>query len=249
MQLLSLIIAIIFIVGLVYLKIRIPFIKGKTGEKSVAAILSFLPKNKYIVLNDLMFKNGTYTTQIDHIVVSVYGIFIIETKNYKGWIFGSENKDYWTQNIWGNKYPLYNPILQNKSHISFLLKKFDKLREKATSIFPIIVFINASKMQLAGKCDCVLWLRELNSYIRSFTQPIMTIDECNYIASMLLTNNIEDKSKRKAHKNNVLSAIYRHENKVSQGICPLCGGRLILRNGKYGDFYGCSNYPRCRYTR
>lgn len=249
MQSLALILAIIFIVGLFYLKFKLPTIKGKIGERSVATILSFLPKDEYVVLNDLMFKNGEYTTQIDHIVVSVYGIFVIETKNYKGWIFGNENTDYWTQNIWGNKYPMYNPIIQNRNHISFLLRKFNLLSEKRTSIFPIVVFISASKLQLSGDCDCVLWLRELKSYIRSFTQNVMTFDDCNYIASMFLKNNIKDRKERKAHKNNVKSAIYRHENNVSQGICPSCGGRLVLRNGKYGVFYGCSNYPRCKYTR
>lgn len=249
MSLFFLIFVMIFIVGIIYIKINLPTIKGKIGEKSVEAVLSLLPKNKYVVLNDLMFKNGSYTTQIDHIVVSIYGIFVIETKNYKGWIFGNANKDYWTQNIWGHKYSLYNPLLQNENHISFLLRKFNILRKKRTSIFPIVVFLSASRLQLIGDCDCVLWLRELRSYIRSFSQDIMTIDDCKNIASMLQTNSIEDSSERKAHKNNVKSAIYRHGNIVSQGICPHCGGRLVLRNSKYGDFYGCSNYPRCRYIR
>lgn len=33
------------------------------------------------------------------------------------------------------------------------------------------------------------------------------------------------------------------------GNCPICGGVLLVREGKYGRFLGCSNYPRCRYTR
>jgi len=36
--------------------------------------------------------------------------------------------------------------------------------------------------------------------------------------------------------------------KVDAGICPKCGGKLVDRTGKYGDFIGCSNYPKCRYT-
>ena len=104
MQSFILILIIIFTIGIIYLKINLPFIKGKLGEKSVATILSFLPKDEYVVLNDIMLKNGNSTTQIDHIVVSIYGIFVIETKNYKVWIFGNAHKDYWTQNILGNKY-------------------------------------------------------------------------------------------------------------------------------------------------
>ncbi len=35
----------------------------------------------------------------------------------------------------------------------------------------------------------------------------------------------------------------------SQNVCPKCGGTLQLRNGKFGKFYGCSNFPKCRYTK
>ena len=235
-------------VGIVLWKIKKPFIKGKIGEMSVAALLSFLPKSKYVVLNDLMFKIGGNTTQIDHIVVSIYGIFVIETKNYKGWIFGNENGDYWTQNIWGKKYALYNPLYQNKRHISFLLRKFNMLEERCMYIFPVVVFLRASKLRLTGDCDCVLKLYELISYIHSFKHEIMTIDDCNYIASIFQENNVEDRSVRKTHKHNVKFAKRRHENKVMSGICPRCGGDLIKKAGRYGDFYGCSNYPLCKYS-
>lgn len=241
-------IAILFI-GIVYLRIKLPMIKGKMGEKGVAATLAFLPKDEYVTLNNVMFKSGAYTTQIDHIVISIYGIFVIETKNYKGWIFGNSNRDYWTQNIWGNKYSLYNPIFQNKNHIKFLIRKFSVMRENEQWIYPIVVFLGASKLQLSGDCECVLWLNELNSYIRSHSQVVMSIDECHYISSLLQCENVEDKEERKAHNNNVRSAIYHHEISVNNGICPQCGGKLLLRTGKYGNFYGCSNYPRCRYTR
>ncbi len=248
MQSFILILIIIFTIGIIYLKINLPFIKGKLGEKSVATILSFLPKDEYVVLNDIMLKNGNSTTQIDHIVVSIYGIFVIETKNYKGWIFGNAHKDYWTQNIWGNKYSLYNPLFQNKKHILFLTRKFNILKCMNVRIFPIVVFLSASRLQLTGDCECVLWLKELRSYIRSFTNIKLSIDECYNIASMIQSENIEGRKERKEHILNVWSAIDHHENKIERGICPLCGGNLVLRNGKYGDFYGCSNFPRCRYT-
>lgn len=244
-----LIFTIVFIVGILFFRFNLPTIKGKIGEKSVERALSFLPKNEYICLNDVMFKNGSYTTQIDHIVISVYGIFVIETKNYKGWIFGNANKDYWKQTLWRKNYSLYNPIFQNNKHISFLVRKFDFLRGKEQFIFPIVVFLGVSRLQLTGGCDCVIRLRELKSYIHSFAQKVMTIDECNCLASQLENSNIKDKNEREYHKNNVKAAIYSHKEKIRQGVCPLCGGRLILRNGRYGSFYGCSNYPTCKFTR
>ncbi len=223
-------------------------IKGKIGEGNVASTLSYLSDDGYIILNDLMFKNGTYTTQIDHIVISIHGIFIIETKNHTGWIFGNANKEYWTQNIWGKKYSLYNPILQNKQHIKFILRKFDVLRAKDRYIYPIVVFSGASKLQLYGNCQGVLALDELIFYIHSYSYKVLTLDECQYIANIFQTENITDYSEREVHVNHVRRAIYVRESKINEGICPLCGGKLILRNGRYGYFYGCSDFPRCRHT-
>ena len=90
--------------------------KGAMGEKRVAHILKKLPEDRYKVINNLLIQNNGYTTQIDHIVVSVYGIFVIETKTYQGWIYGGENSDYWTQNIYGNKYHTATFLSSNLSN-------------------------------------------------------------------------------------------------------------------------------------
>ena len=90
------------------------------GERRVASRLKRLPEDRYKVINNLLITNGQYTSQIDHVVVSVYGVFVIETKTYKGWIYGGEESEYWTQNIYGNKYKLRNPIHQNYGHIKAL---------------------------------------------------------------------------------------------------------------------------------
>src|SRR5450631_2320313 len=75
------------------LEIFMPKIKGAIGEKSVAFFLSGLDKTKYKLINNIMLQVGNKTTQIDHVIVSNYGIFVIETKNYKGWIVGNEFDD------------------------------------------------------------------------------------------------------------------------------------------------------------
>ena len=69
-----------------------PQIKGFMGEKIVSLLLLCLDKEKYKVINDVIIKNGDITSQIDNVVVSKFGVFVIETKNYKGWIFGYEYK-------------------------------------------------------------------------------------------------------------------------------------------------------------
>ena len=95
--------------------------RGTRGEKTVALRLrSGLPP-EYLILNDvyLPLPDGT-TTQIDHIVVSQYGIFVIETKSYSGWISGDEKSAQWSQSIYRNKSRFQNPLRQNYLHICAL---------------------------------------------------------------------------------------------------------------------------------
>jgi len=95
--------------------------KGKRGEKRVYNILSKSLPDGFIVLNDIYLpsSDGT-TTQIDHIVVSQYGVFVVETKNYSGWIFANARDDEWTQVIYRRKSRLQNPLRQNYRHICVL---------------------------------------------------------------------------------------------------------------------------------
>lgn len=243
-----LIFVILIIVGFYAWRIYYPAIKGKMGEMNVSTRLSFLPKSKYIVLNDLFFKFGDYTTQIDHLVISLFGIFVIETKNYKGWIFGSSNKNYWTQNIWGNKYTFFNPIFQNESHIRFLKRNFNELSLLSNHIYPIVAFLNANRLVLNGDCDCVIWGNELNKYIKSFNVEVLTQEHCEQIATILSKSNIKNKNFRDDHIRNVYIANAYTNEKINRGKCPRCGGELVIRSGPYGNFYGCSNYPSCRFS-
>ncbi len=110
----------LFLAFCVILKLLLPHLKGAMGESAVKIKLNSLDKEKYRIINNLVLENkqgNTKTTQIDHLVVSRYGIFSVETKNYKGWIYGSEHAKKWTQNIYGNKTNFMNPILQNYAHI------------------------------------------------------------------------------------------------------------------------------------
>ena len=107
----------------ILIKIIKPKIKGFLGENKVALLLSTLSKKRYKVINNILLNSTQSFTQIDHIVVSRYGIFIIETKNYTGWIFGSENSERWLQTIYGNRHYFMNPIRQNYAHVRDIPKK------------------------------------------------------------------------------------------------------------------------------
>ena len=75
---------LIIVVTISFYRINLPTIKGAIGESRIARQLSKLKDDQYKILNDVLIKTGDRSSQIDHIVVSVYGIYVIETKNYSG---------------------------------------------------------------------------------------------------------------------------------------------------------------------
>ena len=86
---------LIVIMLIIYILLRIFYSKfrGSMGEYWVKKELEQLPKEEYIVFNDIMIEDDKGSHQIDHIVVSKFGIFVIEMKNYYGMIFGDNYKD------------------------------------------------------------------------------------------------------------------------------------------------------------
>ncbi len=129
-----------------FLSFIYPLCKGWFGEKTVAIILSTLPQKQYQVINNVMLrKKSGKTTQIDHVVISPYGIFVLETKNYRGYITGSEQGEKWTQN---KKYSIYNPLKQNYGH----MKTLAELLELPEEIFvPIVVFSVEANVKVQSK--------------------------------------------------------------------------------------------------
>lgn len=98
------------------------YFKGKFQEIIIdVALFIALDKKEYQVHSNITLELlDEMTTQIDHVVVSKYGIFVIETKNYKGWIYGSKHQKTWTQVLFNQKNKFQNPIHQNYKHIKFL---------------------------------------------------------------------------------------------------------------------------------
>ena len=216
------------------------------SEKLVSDKLSEL-SNEYITLNDLLFESNGRSTQIDHIVVSPYGVFVIETKGYKGWIFGGENSEYWIQTIYKSKHQFYNPIKQNEGHIRFLRY----LLKGSTNIpfIPIVVFNNDADLRMHTETHLVVNRYNLISVISQYKEPILDKVSMDYIIETIQKNRIvANRKKLRQHKQNVKNQQYRSYNLINRGICPKCGGQLVLRQGKFSSFYGCSNYPKCKFT-
>lgn len=233
---------VLFIVS-IWLKVTRSKRLGSRGEFSISLMLSKLDSDKYIVMNDLMLDTKYGTTQIDHVVLSVYGIFVIETKNYSGLIYGGERSDTWTKNMYGNKYDFKNPIKQNYGHIKALS---EKLNIPSNYFNSIVVFTNRAKLK--GDFESpVIYSSQLLDEIRYHNTEKLTKEQIIEFRNKLVSSLNYDKEKQKKHVADIKDNVNRKEASISAGICPKCGGKLVKRNGKYGEFYGCSNYPKCKF--
>jgi len=226
------------------LKLYLPKIKGYYGEKSVAFFLSRLDPEKYKVINNIMLQIGSRTTQIDHVVVSNYGIFVIETKNYKGWIIGNEYDDNWTQVIYKTKNKLHNPIKQNYGHIKALKEVLSEYTD--VNYISIVAFTTKADLKVKTSTD-VVYTVNLPKTIRKYNTQNISDSDKEKIYSKLISLNVDSRDNRKAHVEAIHSNLADKANKSDANICPKCGGNLVLRSGKYGQFKGCGNYPKCRF--
>ncbi len=120
--------------------------KGWSGERAVSKGLSRLDPATYHAFHDLYLPrpDGQGTTQLDHVVVSPFGIVVVETKNYRGWIFGSEKQAQWTQQIYRQKNRFQNPLHQNDLHVHALMDCLDLPRD---AFLPVVFFIGDAEFK------------------------------------------------------------------------------------------------------
>ena len=213
-------------------------VNGWAGEHWVKQALKELPENEYIILNDICIMVSGIYHQIDHIVVSKYGLFVIETKHYNGFITGEEYDKYWIRHVGKNKYYYLNPIRQNYGHVKAIAELLHISESKVHNIVCV-----TSKADLRIKHNGELTRNyNLVNKIMSFKKD--EIENTNDIVKTINRINITDSETRKMYINMIRDSHAKDSNN-----CPKCGGSLIRRSGKYGDFYGCSNYPKCKYVR
>ena len=145
--------------------------KGKMGELLVMARLrKGLPESHYEILNNIYLPiDDGATTQIDHVVVSRFGVFVVETKNYSGWIFADASSKVWTQTIYHTKNTFQNPILQNYRHVCAIAENLGLPKEY---IRGVVAFTGNCEFKTPMP-DGVVYSRQLANYIKSFSSPIL----------------------------------------------------------------------------
>lgn len=233
------------IITLVVIYKNKPKLKGHLGEHRVNRELKKLDPREYIMIDNLLFDYADKSTQIDHVVISRFGIHVIETKNYKGKIYGGPNSENWLQYSHKKKYPFRNPIKQNWSHIYALkeiLKEYDKI-----TYYSIVAFAGEAKLKnLECKTD-VIYHKEICATITKSKKTCLTYDQVNEIAEKLCDAEANSKGTNRSHIRQVKQHVNDLEQKIKSSICPKCGSDLVLIDGPYGKFYGCSNYPKCEF--
>lgn len=218
-----------------------------SGETAVTRKLESLQKKDehYRSFNNVILKTPDGTTQIDHILISPHGVFVIETKNFTGWIFGEANQRKWTQSLCGPgyasiKYPFQNPIHQNYKHVK-AVQNF--LGIDAKFIFNLVVFAGNSEFKTAMPKN-VIELRDFIRYIETHTEILFNVDQTNALAKKLNEYVEQSSFNEEMHIKNLM------QNR-EHPICPKCGKLMVRRTARKGskagsEFWGCPNYPSCR---
>jgi len=228
--------------------LKTPWFKGIFGELVVRVSTKFMLRGEdYYVMHDVTLPTENGTTQIDHIVISIYGVFVIETKNMKGWIFGSANQSTWTQQIYKHKTKFQNPLRQNYKHIKTLESLLDI---NDNQLFSVVAFVGSSTFKTEMPDNVTTGLGFIR-YIKSRKNILLTENDFWRIVIQVTNAKIDQSLKtNREHVRHVKSAV---AEKNAGRSCPKCGAQMVMREAKRGpnagnNFWGCTNYPRCRGT-
>jgi len=248
--------------------LKSPWFKGKLGEWLVnTKFLASLDKQTYHLIKDVTLPTEDGTTQIDHILVSRFGIFVVETKNMKGWIFGSEKQKIWTQQIYKQRHKFQNPLRQNYKHVKTLEAL---LNIEANKIFSLVLFVGDCEFKTEMPAN-VAYLGSGVRFIESHTDVLFSDEELQQIIGQIEKQKFERGFKTdRAHVRNLKqrhaaqtfllksapiksisstnisttsSTTKSVHTKIDTAInekkqCPKCGSEMVEREAKNGKNIG-----------
>ncbi len=220
---------------------------GKHGEELIESIIqrdNIQAECHIKTLRNIYFFNGKYSTEIDVVAVTEKGIFVIESKNYGGWIFGDENGQKWMQTFPnGSKHQFYNPIKQNEAHRRRI---YEFLHIEPSKVFSYIVFASRSEFkQIPGDSSQVRILKcnVLESTLKNDLHHLPTAfskEEVDTIYWKLFPLTQRSEEEKQNHVEFV--------RKFTEGKeCPVCGSALELV--EYKDGIGKYKCIKCAFER
>lgn len=135
--------------------------------------------------------------------------------------------------------------MQNYAHV----KALSSLTGYKENMFiPIVTFTSEATLKVSSTKP-VVYLRNLKREIVKYQDEKIEEYKLRSFVNLITEANIDSKENRKQHVNQIRNKVSDNEIKLANNICPRCGGNLVKRKGKYGAFYGCSNFPKCRYIK
>ncbi|MEM9060377.1 MAG: NERD domain-containing protein [Pseudomonadota bacterium] len=233
--------------------------KGARGERVVhAALTSVLNKEDYRVYSDLIVPVAGGTTQLDHLVLSRFGIFVIETKNMSGWIFGGADQKKWTQvHKGGKRRSFQNPLRQNYAHVRAVQ---EILGVDFKILHNFVVFTGTAEPKTHMPENVAWGLQALGKLIGVRKRLVLSeVEVINFAQRLESKAGENDGNVRNEHIRSLQEKAASETRAPSsipadlegQASCPKCRGEMVKRvNRKTGDaFWGCSKFPKCRGTR
>lgn len=141
----------------------------------------------YHLMNHLTFPWENGTTQIDHVLVSRFGVFVIETKHYRGWIFADARDAKWTQVLFGYKFRFRNPIIQNSRHVQAVRGRLDFLPPVAVK--SVVVFTGEAEFKTQMPQN-VFHVPGLIDYLREQTVAVISLNRMQFCVGRLETTRL-----------------------------------------------------------
>lgn len=227
---------------------RFRLVKGIVGEFIVKVRFKlFLDDAEYHQLHNVTLPTLDGTTQIDHIVVSRFGIFVIETKNMQGWIFGAESQPQWTQKIYRTSFKFQNPLHQNYKHLKAVQ---NTLAIDSDVVHSLVIFVGGASFRTAMPNNVQHGSGAIQ-FIKSFTDLVLDEERVQKVVDQLESSRLPPDLE--THFRHVESMQSRSDFS-SERLCPRCGSALVVRKVRSGkkegeEFWGCTGFPRCRITQ
>lgn len=155
------------------------------GEALVSHVIrSHFGSPDYHLMNHVTIQLDDGSTQVDHILVSRRGVFVIETKDFNGWIFANAADATWTQVLFRKKFKFQNPILQNYRHVRAVQSLLDFLPPE--SIKSVVVFTGNTEFKTA-RPEGVVTIDQVVEYLRQYTEEIISRNRLQFCVGRLET--------------------------------------------------------------
>lgn len=278
-----------------YYKItHIPYFRTRMDVGRNGEYLTYRHLRRYekdggkFLFNIYIPKGESGTTEIDVLLITTKGLFVFESKNYSGWIFGDEDKRNWYQTLpqgkgKSHKESFYNPVMQNRTHIKHLkallgdtipMHSIITFSDRCTLKSVLVTSLDVHVINRSKVVTLISWIWERNRDALSPAQIQAIYDKLypyTQVDTAAKEKHIADIEKTIYHGvvkpagSVALTLVPEIQPKETEPIvhsepeepslcCPRCGSKLILRTAKKGSnagnqFYGCSNFPKCRYVQ